>query len=110
MAASAALQGDAAPTGQAACLFWPGSDGHRPNDRCAFFDAGAVYGMTVVPCASTLCVVNIRQTEARVEAVLSEFVQLGQEAGQSNDQVTVFHGNHSVCQCLKAALKSICAG
>ena len=43
--------------------------------------------MTVVPSASTLCIVNIRQADAKVEAVLSEFVRLDQEAGQSNDQV-----------------------
>lgn len=49
--------------------------------------AGAVYSMTVVPCASTLCVVNIRQTEARVETVLSEFIQLGHEATQNTTQV-----------------------
>ncbi|KAL3144570.1 hypothetical protein ABBQ32_004296 [Trebouxia sp. C0010 RCD-2024] len=48
---------------------------------------GAVYSMTVVPCASTLCVVNIRQTEARVETVLSEFIQLGHEATQNTTQV-----------------------
>lgn len=48
---------------------------------------GAIYAMTVVPCASTLCVVNIRQTDAKVEAVLSEFIQLGQEVGQGSDQV-----------------------
>ncbi|KAL3144571.1 hypothetical protein ABBQ32_004296 [Trebouxia sp. C0010 RCD-2024] len=47
---------------------------------------GAVYSMTVVPCASTLCVVNIRQTEARVETVLSEFIQLGHEATQNTTQ------------------------
>ena len=49
--------------------------------------AGAIYAVTVVPCASTLCVVNIRQTDAKVEAVLSEFIQLGQEVGQSSAQV-----------------------
>lgn len=43
--------------------------------------------MSVVPCASTLCVVNIRQTEARVETVLSEYIQLGQEATQNTAQV-----------------------
>lgn len=52
-----------------------------------FIHAGAVYSMTVVPCASTLCVVNIRQTEARVETLLSEFVQLGQEATQNTAEV-----------------------
>ena len=49
--------------------------------------AGAIYAMTVVPCASTLCVVNIRQTEAKVEAVLSHFIQLGHEVSQSSAQV-----------------------
>ena len=50
--------------------------------------AGEMYSMTVVPCASSLCVMNIRQTDARVEAILSDFVQLRQEAGQAGAQVS----------------------
>ena len=53
--------------------------------------AGAIYAMTVVPCASTLCVVNIRQTEAKVEAVLSHFIQLGKEVSQSTAQVGMLY-------------------
>ncbi len=46
-----------------------------------------MYGLTVVPCASLLCVLNIRQTEAKVDAILSDFVQLRQEAGEDATQV-----------------------
>lgn len=43
--------------------------------------------MTVIPCASTLCVLNIRSADAKVETMLSDFVQLRAEPGQSGPQV-----------------------
>lgn len=49
--------------------------------------AGEIYDIKVVPCGSSLCVLNIRQTEAKVEAILSDFVQLSQHAGQDAAQV-----------------------
>ncbi|KAK9830134.1 hypothetical protein WJX72_009943 [[Myrmecia] bisecta] len=42
---------------------------------------GVVYSTTLVPCASTLCIVNVGQTEAKVEAVLTQFVQLREVSG-----------------------------
>lgn len=67
---------------------------------CAGMHAGAIYDMNVVQCASTLCVVNIRQTDAKVEAVLSECIQLGQEVGQNSAQVSLVHilRRHSSCK------------
>lgn len=47
---------------------------------------GQVYSMTVIPCASTLCVLNIRSADAKVETMLSDFVQLRAEPGQSGPQ------------------------
>ena len=41
-----------------------------------------------MPCASTLCIVNLHQTEAKVEALFDSFMSLQEEArcnGQSND-------------------------
>ncbi len=35
-----------------------------------------------VPCASTLCVVNLTATEAKVEVLASDFVQLRPDATQ----------------------------
>lgn len=43
--------------------------------------AGMVYMATTVPCATTLCVVNIGATEAKVECVLSSFLQLREDPG-----------------------------
>lgn len=65
---------------------------------CADMHAGAIYAMNVVPCASTLCVVNIRQTDAKVEAILSDYIQLGQEVGQSSTQVGLLYLlSYSLC-------------
>lgn len=38
--------------------------------------AGVLYNATIVPCAASLAVVNMGQSEAKVEALFSEFVQL----------------------------------
>ncbi|CAL8468020.1 g7559 [Coccomyxa elongata] len=37
---------------------------------------GVVYAATTVPCATTLCVVNLSATEARVEAMSQQYIQL----------------------------------
>jgi hypothetical protein len=47
---------------------------------------GVVYSVSVVPSATTLCVVNIMQTEARVETLASSFLQLRECAGLGGDQ------------------------
>ena len=38
-----------------------------------------VYVASTVPCVTTLCVVNIGATEARVECLLSSFIQLRED-------------------------------
>lgn len=38
-----------------------------------------MYGAVTVPCATTLMVVNIGQTEAKVEALFNSFIQLREE-------------------------------
>lgn len=38
--------------------------------------AGVLYNATIVPCAASLAVINMGQSEAKVEAIFSEFVQL----------------------------------
>ncbi|KAL3155039.1 hypothetical protein ABBQ38_011559 [Trebouxia sp. C0009 RCD-2024] len=78
--ASTDLAGDAGAVGRFSIVQ------HGQQQRAQLDLKGAVYSMSVVPCASTLCVVNIRQTEARVETVLSEYIQLGQEATQNTAQ------------------------
>ena len=40
-----------------------------------------VYMASTVACATTLCVVNIGATEARVECLLSSFLQLREDRG-----------------------------
>lgn len=76
-------------------MFWVASgtvtlaDNSQAQASCDDVHAGAIYDLNVVQCASTLCVVNIRQTDAKVEAVLSDFIQLGQEVGQSSAQVSM---------------------
>ncbi len=56
---------------------------------------GQIYHMNVVPCASTLCVLNIRQTEARVEAIFPDYVQLRQDSGHAPTQVVSHLPNSS---------------
>ena len=50
------------------------------RDLCLTWSAlawqGVVYGVTPVPCATTLCVINLRSDEARVEAITTEYLQL----------------------------------
>ena len=54
---------------------------------------GQIYHMNVVPCASTLCVLNIRQTEAKVEAIFPDYVQLKQNSGHVAPQVVSIHAS-----------------
>ena len=55
----------------------------------------SMHGIFDVPFACMLCMMNIRQTGAKVEAIMSEFVQLKQEAGQGGPQVS-FLGSTTV--------------
>lgn len=47
-----------------------------------------MYRMLAVPCASTLCVMNVRTDGAKVEAILPDFIQLKQDMRQSSLQVS----------------------
>lgn len=51
--------------------------------------AGQIYSLKMVPSASTLCVVNIKQTEAKIEALLSDYVQL--QPASWSDAIQVLH-------------------
>jgi hypothetical protein len=53
--------------------------------------SGVVYDATLVPCASTLCVVNIGLTEARVEALMGGFVRLREEHGLGDSSLVRMH-------------------
>jgi len=44
-----------------------------------------VYSAAVVPCATTLCIVNIGASEAKVECLLRSFVQLREQPGFAAD-------------------------
>lgn len=61
------------------CLLLTARAGHgrlppspSPSPRCS----GVLYNASIVPCPASLAVINMGVTEARVEALFSEFVQL----------------------------------
>ncbi|DBA70196.1 TPA: hypothetical protein ACH3X2_012110 [Trebouxia sp. C0005] len=75
------LAGDAGAVGRFA------TTRHSQQQQAQLDLKGQIYHMNVVPCASTLCVLNIRQTEAKVEAIFPDYVQLRQDSGHVATQV-----------------------
>lgn len=75
------LAGDAGAVGRFAMTR------HSERQQAQLDLKGQIYQMKVVPCASTLCVLNIRQTEAKVEAIFPDYVQLRQDSGYVASQV-----------------------
>ncbi|KAL0051772.1 hypothetical protein WJX82_001883 [Trebouxia sp. C0006] len=75
------LAGDAGAVGRFAVTR------HSEQQQVQLDLKGQIYHMNVVPCASTLCVLNIRQTEARVEAIFPDYVQLRQDSGHAPTQI-----------------------
>ncbi|KAL0027811.1 hypothetical protein WJX77_007646 [Trebouxia sp. C0004] len=75
------LAGDAGAVGRFAMTR------HSERQQAQLDLKGQMYHMNVVPCASTLCVLNIRQTEAKVEAIFPDYVQLRQDSGHVATQI-----------------------
>ena len=46
---------------------------------------GVLYNATVVPCPMTMAIVNIGPTEAKIESLFSEYVQLREDARFSSE-------------------------
>ncbi len=44
--------------------------------RAALLPAGVLYSATIVPCPVTMAVVNVGPSEAKVESLFTEFLQL----------------------------------
>ena len=49
--------------------------------------AGQIYTMKAVSSAATLCILNIKQTEAKVECLLSDYIQLQHATWSDSAQV-----------------------
>jgi hypothetical protein len=55
---------------------------------------GVVYSVSVLPSATSLCVVNITQTEARVETLVGSFLQLRECSGPGGDNGRDLEDDH----------------
>jgi hypothetical protein len=62
-----------------------------PQNYCAHC-TGVVYDARLAPLPGTLCVVNIGQTEAKVEAVMHSFLQLVRSDADNAEVLTSFTG------------------
>lgn len=65
--------------------------------------------MTVVPCASTICVLNIRQNEARIETIASQYIQLGRARSVSLIQVRLLLVVSLSDYCHSVSASDLCA-
>ena len=65
--------------------------------------------MKVVPCATTLCVINIKQTEAKVETLLSDYIQLQPATWSGDAQVRFCRSEPSISRRIHVALHGVSA-
>ena len=55
---------------------------------------GVIYSAVMVPCACSMAVVNITGSEAKVETIMSTFMQLTREAGGAGPIGAADEDNH----------------
>ncbi len=65
------------------CVLYVVGTGH--DEELQLDLKGVVYSVSVLPAATSLCVVNITQTEARVETLVGSFLQLRECSGPGGD-------------------------
>jgi hypothetical protein len=68
--------------------------GTGPDDELQLDLKGVVYSVSVLPAATSLCVVNITQTEARVETLVGSFLQLQECSGPGGDGAASLEEDH----------------
>eukprot|EP00803_Ostreobium_quekettii_P008069 evm.model.scf_392.9 EVM.evm.TU.scf_392.9 scf_392:58316-60022(-) len=77
------LSGDVGVVGRWIVHGQPGNKGLKLDLK------GIVYGATIVPSAATICILNVGPSGAKVESVMSEFLQLREEGNFRDLEATL---------------------